>query len=575
MQEIRSGQYKYLIPKYQKVAPVDLMKGLGSKVKEGQTVNARLQEIEVGLEPFSGEFTDRHLAHLIKRISFGVNPDELNTFRNMGISAILDHYFSNRIDFPEPVNNYNNIDSEKIDPEVNEGDSFVLAKFDNELEGDRIISLKAWMIRRILDSQSSIHEKMILFWWSYLPIKMCDVFISKNCYRYFKMLERHSLGNFRELIKDLTIDPAMLIFVSGAFNNKNTPDENFARELQELFCIGKGKDAGYTEEDVRAVARVLTGWTIDWESIHNTGAPQSIFNPEMHFTGEKRFSAFYGNRVIQGREGADGALELDELLDMIFANSETAKHISRKIYAFFVSTEISENAEQNVITPLAQIIRQNNYNIEPALRVLFSSAHFFHPHIMGVMIKNPLDFTLGLWKNFEMKKAVNPMEERDLYGGILWQTANIGMEIGDPPNVAGWPPYYQTPMYDKIWINSDTIAKRIFLCDSMIFWGYRLTGSQFITADILEFVKKLSKPEDPNLLINEASVTIMGVGLSESFVDLVKQILLSGQDQDYYWTGAWLTYMANPEDLESKNVILNRLNPAFQRLLQLAETQLM
>lgn len=575
MQEIRSGQYKHLIPKYQKVAPVDLMKGLGSKVKEGQTVNARLQEIEVGLEPFSGEFTDRHLAHLIKRISFGVNPDELNTFRNRGISAVLDHYFSNRIDFPEPVNNYNNIDSEKIDPEVNEGDSFVLAKFDNELEGDRIISLKAWMIRRILDSQSSIQEKMILFWWSYLPVKMWDVFVSKNCYRYFKMLERHSLGNFRELIKDLTIDPAMLIFLSGAFNNKNTPDENFARELQELFCIGKGKDAGYTEDDVRAVARVLTGWTIDWESIHNTGAPQSIFNPEMHFTGEKRFSAFYGNRVIQGREGADGALELDELLDMIFANSETAKHISRRIYAFFVSTEISESAERNVITPLAGIIRQNNYDIAPALRVLLSSAHFFHPHIMGVMIKNPLDFTLGLWKNFEMKKAANPQEERDLYGGILWQTANIGMEIGDPPNVAGWPPYYQTPMYDKIWINSDTIAKRIFLCDSMIFWGYRLTGSQFITADILEFVKKLSKPEDPNLLIQEASVTIMGVGLSESFVDLVKQILLSGQDQDYYWTGAWLTYMANPEDLESKNVILNRLNPAFQRLLQLAETQLM
>jgi uncharacterized protein (DUF1800 family) len=551
------------------------MKGLGSKVKEGQTVNARLQEIEVGLEPFSGEFTDRHLAHLIKRISFGVNPDELNTFRNRGISAVLDHYFSNRIDFPEPVNNYNNIDSEKIDPEVNEGDSFVLAKFDNELEGDRIISLKAWMIRRILDSQSSIQEKMILFWWSYLPIKMWDVFVSKNCYRYFKMLERHSLGNFRELIKDLTIDPAMLIFLSGAFNNKYTPDENFARELQELFCIGKGKDAGYTEEDVRAVARVLTGWTIDWESIQNTGAPQSIFNPEMHFTGEKRFSAFYGNRVIQGREGADGALELDELLDMIFTNSETAKHISRKIYAFFVSTEISESAERNVITPLAGIIRQNNYDIAPALRVLLSSAHFFHPHIMGVMIKNPLDFTLGLWKNFEMKKAANPQEERDLYGGILWQTANIGMEIGDPPNVAGWPPYYQTPMYDKIWINSDTIAKRIFLCDSMIFWGYRLTGSQFITADILEFVKKLSRPEDPNLLIHEASVTIMGVGLSESFVDLVKQILLSGQDQDYYWTGAWLTYMANPEDLENKNVILNRLNPAFQRLLQLAETQLM
>ncbi|MFD2201129.1 DUF1800 domain-containing protein [Shivajiella indica] len=574
MEVIRPGQYRHLVPKYQKVAPIELAKNSNGKVIRDVAASARLQEIEAGLEPFSGEFTDRHLAHLIKRISFGVKPDELNRFRNSGIGSVLDHFFTNNFNYPEPVNNYN-MDSDNIDPEVPERESFVLAKFDNEFEGDRIVSMKAWMIGRILNSQSSIQEKMILFWWSYLPIKMWDVFISKNCYRYFKMLEKHSLGNFKELIRDLTIDPAMLIFLSGAFNNKNTPDENFARELQELFCVGKGKDARYTEEDVRMVARVLTGWTIDWESIHSTGAPQSIFDPEMHHTGEKRFSAFYGNKVIQGREGADGAQELDELLDMIFATSECAKHIARKIYAFFVSTEISESAERNVITPLSQVIRQNNYDIEPALRVLFSSAHFYHPYIIGVMIKNPLDFTLGFWKIFEMKMASNFQEEKEMYSGILWQTANIGMEIGDPPNVAGWTPYYQTPMYDKIWINTDTIAKRIFLCDAMIFWGYRLSNSQFITADILEFVKKLDKPEDPNALIQEASVTIMGVELTESYINLVKQILLSGQDMDYYWTGAWLSYMDNPSDLESKNVVLNRLNPAFQRLLQLAETQLM
>jgi uncharacterized protein (DUF1800 family) len=572
---IRPGQYRHLKPQYQKVAPPDLTSGLKASSDPKAYSNARLNYIEAGLEPFSGELTDAHLAHFIKRTRFGATLEELKRLRGKSLNFIVSESLASFTPFTEPVNNYNVISENKIDPEVPLGQSFVQAAFNRDFEGDRIVALKSWMIGRVLGPNSGIQEKMVLFWWNFLPIKMWDVFVAKSCYRYINMLHRHALGNFKELVRDLTLDPAMLVFLSGAFNNKETPDENFARELQELFCIGKGKDAGYKEQDVQAAARVLTGWTVNWDSIHSAGEPLSYFNPDMHHLGNKQFSAFYGNTLITGKEGMEGAGELDEMLDMIFSTNESAKHIARKIYTFFVASEITELAEINVITPLANIIRQNDYNILPAMSALLSSAHFFHEEIMGALIKSPLDFILGLWRNFEMPVAESAMAEKDFYTAILWDMSGMGMEVGDPPNVAGWTPYYQAPQYDKIWINTDTILKRAIGSDSMLFWGYWISNSVNIEADLLAFVKGFTTPEDPNLLVKEFALVNLGLELSQSQIDQVKMILLNGQDQDYYWTGAWLTHAASPNDQESAIVVTNRLKPAFQLLLQMGEAQLM
>jgi len=182
---------------------------------------------------------------------------------------------------------------------------------------------------------------------------------------------------------------------------------------------------------------------------------------------------------------------------------------------------------------------------------------------------------LGLWRNFDMPKAVNPIGEKDFYSAILWNMGNIGMELGDPPNVAGWPPYYQAPNYDKIWINTDSITKRALASDSMIFWGYWISDSVKVTANLLEYVKGFENPEDPNALINDFVLLNLGLDLNETQIEMTKKILLNGQEQDYYWTGAWLTYLASPNDESNATIVLNRLKPAFQLLLQMGESQLM
>lgn len=364
-QEIHVNEYRYLQYKYRKVIPPDLVPS--EVLGYGDKTNLRQKDINTGIEPFDQELSDSDRAHLLKRTLFGVSKKELRAFSGKSLSEMLDTLLTKLPPPPLPINNYNFLSDKGPDPDVPHGQPFVEAPFNNTFEGWRVVSLKSWMISQMLKNQTSLEEKMILFWWNLLPIQLWGVFVTKATYGYISMLRKNVFGNFKQLIKELTVDPAMLIYLSGAFNSKEAPDENYARELQELFCIGKGPNAKFTEKDVQSAAKVLTGWTIQEGWFSNTGPAGSRFVFGRHDTSDKEFSAFYGNKIIKGRFGQDGAKELDELLDMIFSNNEVALHLSRKLYKFFVTTEITAQAESMVIVPLADIIRSNNYDILPAL----------------------------------------------------------------------------------------------------------------------------------------------------------------------------------------------------------------
>ncbi len=197
-----------------------------------------------------------------------------------------------------PVNNYNDPANGVEDPEIAFGETWINSAYGDQYEGPRTNSLKGWLIKNMLNQDTSVEEKMLLFWHNLLPIQTWGVFYAKLSYRYFEMLRRNLFGNFKTMIKELTLDPAMLLYLNGTFNNKEAPDENYGRELQELFCIGKGPNANFTEEDVQAAARVLTGWVVRWEDFEASRTLPSYFYSPFHDTTNKQFSAFYGNRVI-------------------------------------------------------------------------------------------------------------------------------------------------------------------------------------------------------------------------------------------------------------------------------------
>ncbi len=521
------------------------------------------------LDKYSGPWETSQMVHLIRRLKFGVTIDDLHFFENLSMDQSVDILLTAEPVPAPPVNDYNN-GSDIFDEEVPFGTTWVNAGPSQDYEGERVMSLKRWWVENMLTQGNSITEKMLLFWHNHLVTEWFGVFFATSSYQYMDTLRKHHLGNFKDLIKDITIDISMLYYLNGASNHKDAPDENYARELQELFTIGKGPNSKYTEEDVRAAARVLTGWTVTWPE------REMIFDIYRHDLHDKQFSDFYNNTVIKGRSGMDGKAELDDLMDMIFANDETALFICRKIYSFFVYPKIDDEIEENIIKPLAELLRESNFVVKPVLEKLFKSQHFYDINIKGSIIKDPVNQLIGMWRTLKppLPQDMGPFEYGELKSSMIWSMHNIGMQIGDPPNVAGWPAYYQTPIFDKGWITTNTITARAIHSDSIVYWGFWSPSAQ-IPADLVAFADSLDDPGDPNKLLKQITLLFYGVEVSETVLNRFKYILISGQAQDYYWTNAWFAYKADPSNAFNKKTVEDRLKWTMQRVLQLAEQYLM
>lgn len=524
-----------------------------------------------GISKYSGTWNYETARHLAKRLLFGATRTDIDYFLSKGMDDSVAELLKPESLPSPPVNFYQSL---YADPKVNYGSTWVnQPSFPApaiEIFLSRKISLKAWWLGLMLNQTRSISQKLTLFWHNHFSVQMQMVPAPEAGYKYLNTLMQNCLGNFKTLTRLITIDPAMLIYLNGYLNSASAPDENYARELQELFTVGKGPNSKFTEGDVKAAAKVLTGYRI------NPGtAPLSYyFDAAKHDYSVKQFSSFYNNTIINGT----GSSELDALLDMLFANNETALYIVRRLYVYFVYYKIDDNIEKDVIEPLAAILRSNNYNILPVLETLFKSEHFYDSLNRSCVIKNPLDFMVGMCKEFRVKFPMAPdyLNQYVMWDKIRVQAELNGLDLGDPPSVSGWPAYYQIPSFHELWINSDTYARRNEFIDSILN-GITNNGIT-IRADLTGFASSLPNPSDPNLLIQDSINLLLGLPLSKDSENYYKKILLSGQAEDYYWTDAWDNYSTTPVNdpnyAQYKSIVQNRLITFYTELLKQSEYQL-
>jgi uncharacterized protein (DUF1800 family) len=474
---------------------------------------------------------------------------------------------------PPPVKEYTT-PATALNPDTNiaQGSTWVNdANSDGSVDSYRRASFKKWWMGVMVNQDRSLLEKMTLFWHNHFSTETTTVGNSQFIYKHHAMLRTNALGNFRSLALQVSTDPAMLVYLNGQYNSASAPDENYGRELQELFTVGKGPGSQYTEDDVKAAARVLTGWQ------NNSATISSAFNIKRHDTTDKQFSAFYNNTLIKGQTDANaGSTEIAALIDMILATDESPKYICRCLYRWFIYYDIDDTVEANVITPLASIFRANNFDLKPVLSTLLQSQHFFDSLIPGSQIKSPVDFVVGLCREFNCTFPA-ASDYNSNYGLFNWMVSilsNMAENIGDPPNVSGWPAYYQEPNYYELWLNSDTLPKRNQYSDTLILSGYTYNGHT-LKIDWAAFVKSLVKPEDPNQLVQDCVNHLFRIPLSAEAQASIKQdILLGGQVNDTYWTTAWSEYLASPGDMANTMTVQNRITDLLKYLMDLAEYQL-
>lgn len=522
--------------------------------------------LQGGLDPYDGPWTRAEAAHLLRRTTFGLKQSHLEQMIALGSAeAAVDAVLTVPAGVPDPpINNYNN--QAYTDPDVPAGQTWINAPINVAAEGYRKESWRGWWLNRMIEAGPNIQEKMTLFWHNHFATEAESLFWARPIYRHNQMLRANALGNFKTFVRAVTIDPFMLYYLNGLLNDKSAPDQNYARELQELFTVGKDSPNTYTQDDVVAAARVLTGWRV------NPLTGDTFFLPTAHDAGFKVFSSFYNNTVIQG--SLNGNIELDALLNMIFQKEEVSLFLCRKIYRFFVYYKIDADVEANVIVPMAQIFRDNNYEILPVMRALLLSEHFYDAVNKGCQIKNPLDMVVGLLRNYNLSlPSPTLFDQYYIRLSINFFCGGMQMLIGDPPNVAGWQAYRQVPNYYRKWISSDTIRNRNFLTDVMAFLGVDV-GTEKLIIDHVAFAAQFSDPSDPNKLIEDEIALLYSMPISDEKKLAMKSILLSGQQSDHYWTDAWFAYVNNPNDPMAYQTVWFRLATLHKHIMNLAEFQL-
>jgi uncharacterized protein (DUF1800 family) len=551
-----------------------------------RTTRAAATTVLTGIAPYTGVWGKDQIVHLLKRTMFGAKPADVDYFSTRTLAQTIQTLLApTGAPTNLPIKAYGTTAATNYDLNVAVGATWVNDGEVPNANGQRTASLKSWWLYQMLTQERSLQEKMTLFWHNHFATELANN-SALNGYVHNTMLRRNALGNFKTFVKEVTIDPLMLFFLNGRLNVRNAPDENYGRELQELFTMGKGPNSQYTEDDVKAAAKVLTGWSVTAQT--DTAPVTTTFTQNRHDTTNKTFSAFYGGRIITGRTGTtattDGRVELDDLLTMLFANNELALFICRKLYTFFVYYEITPDVETNVIAPLATIFRSGNYEIRPVLEALFSSQHFYDVAQKGCLIKSPIEFLVGSLREFNV--ALPPLTSNylELYKGLNWLAGlsnnyigitQMQQDLGDPPNVAGWPAYYQTPQFHEIWINSDSLPKRLTFIDAMLNGTGWTLGSGFKLRVVpTDFTLTIANAQDPNLLIENVLAIFYRIPVTQRFKDSLKSILLSGQATDAYWTDAWNTWLADRTNVTKLNIVTTRLTSFYKILVDQPEYQL-
>lgn len=530
-----------------------------------------------GLEPFSGAWNEHTAAHLLRRTMFGPARNEVLSAAASSLDATL-----NQLLAPQPA------PAIPPDPNVPGRDWTVLPFSEiSQINYQYDSALKQWWMGLIVRQGISITEKMTLFWHNHLASQAEVVRDARYLYKQNALFRQHALGNIKELIKAVTLDPAMLVYLNGNRNRIPTPDENYARELFELFTIGKGPQIGdgdytnYTEQDVKAAARVLTGWT----TRQNVVPPAAHFVERNHDVGIKKFSPAFQEKEITISKNPDGTIdgykEVSDLIEMIFAQPETAKAFCRKLYRWFVYYEIDANTEQNIIAPLAETMIQNNFEVKPVLDVLLRSGHFFDPNNVGCIIKNPVDLVGGTVRQFGLPPPdASDIEFSRLMDSLTDTTWRLQMDILDPPNVAGWPAYHQIPDFHEIWINTTTLPTRGRFTDSIVNGIRPRNSAVSYKIDPVAYAATKSDPGDPFKLVDEIAVDLLppiksGLSIAPGQKEyLMYSVMHLVKNDEYEWTNNWNAARLDPPVAASVTFVANALKSLLKFMMRMAEYQL-
>ena len=468
----------------------------------------------------SGEnpWTSQKIKHLYRRLAYGVNLAGIDAALPVNPATIVDTIVDTAASLeptPPPPWGY-----------------FGISDF-TDFDTENPTYIDQWYLQTANDTiAGALRARLTMFWMNHFVTQLDSYNYAPYMFQYYNLMQTHAIGNFKEFVRAVGVNSTMLIYLNGFENTSNNPNENYARELFELFTLGENNN--YTQQDILQAARALTGYN-HWEE---PGAQiyfdQSTWdaNPKTVFGSEEFYT-------------------YDELIDTLFDLRETeiAQFICTKLYKFFVSQQYDALTLQDIINPLAQTLIDANFELAPMLKQLFKSQHFFDQRALGIIVKSPYDIV------FNYINEGNFFYNEPVLNGLVYYTGVIGQQIYSPPDVSGW-------QRDQTWINTATLSARWQIME--LFNNYLFDLE--LQAQFVDLARELSSDSDDPFVITKAVVDFFNSKelFTESDYQVATSVLKWEVPQNYYDDGIWnLDYEYAPFQVY---LLLNHLTklPEFQ-----------
>jgi len=364
------------------------------------------------------------IQHLFQRAGFGATPAQVREFGEKSHEKVLKFLLKDA----EKINQLAIVDEEvgMIMKKENIRNMLEMKelpaqeiKEQMKIQREKLTDLNFLWVKNMVSGESMLREKMTLFWHGHFACRIRQPLLTQI---QNNVMRQNALGKFGDLLLAISKDPAMLQFLNNQQNRKKSPNENFAREVMELFTLGRGN---YTEKDIKEAARAFTGWGSNPKG-------EFVFKTNQHDDGEKTF------------QGKTGNFKGEDIIKIILENPKTSTFICAKIYRYFVN----ENAENQIVEKMAKRFRSSDYDITDLMEYTFKSDWFYLPENIGTRIKSPVELLVGLQRNF----GIDFQQKQS----VLFVQKALGQILFYPPNVAGW-------SGGKNWIDSSTLMTRMKL----------------------------------------------------------------------------------------------------------------
>jgi len=443
----------------------------------------------------------KEAAHLLRRMGFGGTSGDIDALvgkeRETAVNSLIDY---------ETVNNQEMVDSlarSFLFLRLSSSSEITNANF-NETE------IRAWWITRLLTTKRPFEEKMTLFWHNHFATSL-DTVPAIQMYTQNLYLRKYALGRFDDLLLNISEGAAMLIWLNGVESNREAPNENFARELLELFTMGTNDvvtdDPNYSEGDVKDVARAFAGWRF---RIRN----DDLFANEWYVDTN---SADSGAKTIFGQTANFSG---EDVIMVLADKQATARFLVYKLFNFFVyPLDLNNQTDKQTIDKFANVYLRKNHSIKELTRAIFQSDEFFSQRAVWGMVKNPVEYAVGTRRMLNLHYLVGTFDNREVT--LQASLKEMGMNLFAPPNVAGW-------KTDLGFINTETLLARYNFSDALMF-GFLAVSAAF-DQDIQKYIKPSVKKTVAKL------VNAMGLELDQAVIkDLQQYLTLDKQGNAVSW----------------------------------------